>query len=109
MVRASLLAATLILLLGCQSQPKQESQAARKYEFRGVVLEVHKDKRELRISHQDIPGYMRGMTMNFPVHDAAALATLAPGDDITATLNVAAPGDYWLSNIRKIAPGKPSR
>jgi protein SCO1/2 len=91
----------MLLLAGCRSQPGQESQSAKKYQLRGVVLEVNKDKREVRLKHQDIPGYMRGMTMNFPVRDDAALATLAPNDEITADLNVSAPGEFWLSNIHR--------
>lgn len=98
----------LVGLVGCEWQVASKSQPAKKYELRGVIVEVHKDKRELRIKHEDMPGYMRGMTMNFPVRDDAALATLAPGDEITAELNVAAPGDYWLANIRKNAPAKPA-
>lgn len=100
----------LLLLAACQSQDssKPQSQPAKKYELRGTVVEVLKDKRELRIKHEDIPGYMRGMTMNFPVRDDAALATLVPGDQITAELNVAAPGDYWLAKVHKTVAGKPA-
>lgn len=96
----------VLVLAGCQSQvsSKPQSQPAKTYQLRGTVLEVYKGKRELRIKHEDIPGYMKGMTMNFPVRDDAALATLAPGDQITAELNVAAPGEYWLANIRKVTP-----
>jgi protein SCO1/2 len=99
-----------LLLLGCQSQPssqpaaqlsKPKAQAAKTYQLRGVVIEVHKAQRILKVKHDQIPGYMRAMTMDFPVRDEAALDALAPGDQITAELNVAAPGDYWLANIRK--------
>ncbi len=102
------IAMVMFVLLGCQSQhSSSQSQPATKYELRGVIVAVHKDKRELRIKHEDIPGYMRGMTMNFPVRDDAALAALVPGDPITAELNVAAPGDYWLAHIHKTAASPP--
>lgn len=97
----------LISLFACQPQPRPESHAANTYQLRGVVVEINKDKRELRVKHQDIPGYMRGMTMNFPTRDDAALATLAPGDEITADLHVAG-GEYWLANVHKVAPAKPA-
>ncbi len=111
-MRHAIILLVLIAFLGCERQvsSNSQSQPAKKYTLQGVVLEVHKDKRELRIKHEDIPGYMRGMTMNFPVRDDdQALGTLAAGDEIAAELNVAAPGDYWVANIRKTAPGKPSQ
>jgi len=109
-MRVIVMCLTALLLLGCQSQPssqpqaqssKAESQAVKKYELRGTVVEVRKNQRILKVKHEEIPGYMRAMTMDFPVRDEAALAALAPGDRITAQLNVAGPGDYWLGNIRK--------
>ncbi len=110
-IRVIALSFAMLLLAACQSQPRPSQPAsqarstqtdtAKRYPLRGVVLEIHKEKRELRVKHEDIPGYMKSMTMNFPVRDDAALATLAAGDEITADLNVAAPGEYWLSNIRK--------
>ncbi len=107
------MAATILAagtLLACSSKPQapaaEKPPAARavtQYELRGVVVAVDSGKRELRIKHEDIPGYMRAMTMDFPVRDQAALQGVAAGDAITAKLNVAGPGDYWLSDIRKTA------
>ena len=51
--------------------------------MRGVVQEIPPDHRHVTIKHEAIPGYMAAMTMDFSVRDTNALASLAPGDDIT--------------------------
>ena len=74
--------AALIFLLavGCSSE--------RRYELEGQVLAVDPVKGELTVRHQDIKGFMPGMTMPFKVVDQAVLKERKPGDLIRATLVV---------------------
>ena len=48
----------------------------------GTVVDVARDERQVVIEHDDIPGLMPAMTMNFEVPDPALLETLAPGQVI---------------------------
>jgi protein SCO1/2 len=52
------------------------------YSAHGVVREVLEGDRQVVIAHEDIPGLMPAMTMNFEVPDPALLASLAPGQVI---------------------------
>jgi protein SCO1/2 len=52
------------------------------YEGRGAVREVDAKERQVVIAHEDIPGLMPAMTMNFDVPDPKLLAALAPGQQI---------------------------
>jgi len=52
------------------------------YEADGTVTELRPDLGQVVIDHEDIPGLMPAMTMNFDVADPALLAGLAPGDRI---------------------------
>ncbi len=61
---------------------------ARRYELVGQILAVRPDRNELVIKHQDIKGFMPGMTMPFKVREAALLSGRQPGDLVTATLVV---------------------
>ncbi len=45
--------------------------ASKSYELTGQILAVHPDKQSLTIKHQDIPGYMPGMTMTIAALEAA--------------------------------------
>ena len=62
--------------------------AVKSYTLTGQILAVHPDRQSLTIKHQDIPGYMPGMTMTFAARDASMVAGRAPGEMVTATLEV---------------------
>lgn len=54
----------------------------RHYHGRGVVEDVQSETGQIVIAHEDIPGLMPAMTMNFDVADPKLLETLAYGDAI---------------------------
>jgi protein SCO1 len=60
----------------------------REYELRGQILAVDSVRREITIRHEDIKGFMPGMTMPFKVRDASLLEGRAPGELVRATLVV---------------------
>jgi protein SCO1 len=66
----------------------------REYELRGQVLAVDPQRQELTIKHDDIRGFMPGMTMPFKVSDARGLDGRQPGDLIRATLVVEETSGY---------------
>jgi len=62
------------------------------------VLLVEPDKHLVTVSHEDIKGYMPGMTMPFTVPKESDLQILAPGDQLTATLVI--DGSHsWLEDL----------
>jgi protein SCO1/2 len=61
---------------------------AKQYPLTGQVLAVNRDKQEITIKHEDIPNFMPGMTMSFPVANPALLSGREPGELVTATLEV---------------------
>lgn len=74
---------------GCSNPPEPGSKS---YELTGQILAVHPAKQSLTIKHEDIPGYMPGMTMTFAAREAGMVAGRAPGELVRATLEV---GDTW--------------
>ena len=94
----------LLLLLLCASlacqraQPKANNAQAKRYDLKGTVVAVDKAKKEVTVSHDDIEGYMPGMTMAFPLRDEWAFDVLTPGNKVTATLVVDS-NSFWLEGI----------
>jgi protein SCO1/2 len=80
---ALLLVAASVLVAACA-----RAEPPRRYELKGQVLGVNPDRRELTVKHEDIVGFMPGMTMSFPVASPALLEGREPGELITATLEV---------------------
>jgi len=81
-----LIAATSIA--GSCSWSDQPPKNEKRYPIKGVVVAVNQQERTATIKHEDIPGYMQGMTMEFKIKNAADLQAMKPGDQITGTLDV---------------------
>ena len=84
-LRLVIAGAALALLASCTGAPKR---AVKQYELTGQVLAVYEARQELAIKHDDIEGYMPGMTMSFPVATKSLMVGRAPGELIKATLEV---------------------
>jgi protein SCO1/2 len=69
----------------------------REYELRGQILAVDAAQREITIKHEDIKGFMPGMTMPFKVRDTALLEGRVVGDLVRATLVVEGSEGYLKS------------
>ena len=78
-VRSRAALACLALLVLCASACDRRSSV---YEAHGVVESVNREYAQVVIAHDDIPGLMPAMTMNFEVPDPALLGRLAPGQEI---------------------------
>jgi len=61
---------------------------AKHYEMKGQVLAVDRDKVEILVKHEDIPGLMSAMTMPYKVESVTMLDNLGPGDLISTDLAV---------------------
>lgn len=89
---AVVVAAVLLCVSACSK--------GRAYELRGQILAVNTARSELTIKHEDIRGFMPGMTMQFAVRDQRLLQGREPGELITATLVVVDNAAY-LSTIQR--------
>ena len=67
---------------GFQSAPEKH------YPVQGEVISADAAKKMLTVKHGDIPGLMPAMTMTYQVAEPKQMATLQPGDKITADLVV---------------------
>ena len=98
-------------LVGCKNPAAQNSQDSnvKKYTLTGTIVSVHADAKTASIDADEIPGYMMPMTMDYEIHDAAALAKLKPKDKITADL-ILDPNGSYIENVKVVgqASGGPN-
>jgi len=111
-----LLAIALATVTACQngnvSNMTQNATANQKrYDLKGIVVSVDKAAKKAKIEHEDIPGYMEKMTMEFPIHENWVWDELQPGSEIRAELVVdsTAKEPYWLEKIGIVAAPKPGQ
>jgi len=89
-----ILIATVAWFAGCRRHSANE----KRYDLKGKVVAVEKDKRLVTIAHDDIKGYMPGMVMPFTVKDDEPLEILVAGDQVQATLVVDG-ATSWIENV----------
>lgn len=82
----------LIVFAACNSKPKAEP---RRYDFEGKIVSIDAAKKSMTIAHKDIPGFMKGMTMDFDIKNNDFVFNYAkPGDQINAVLVMDPDGAY---------------
>jgi protein SCO1 len=79
---------TFTFVAGGCSWSDQSSKNEKRYPIKGIVVAVNQAERTITVKHEDIPGYMQGMTMDFKIKNVGELKTMKPGDQITGTLVV---------------------
>ena len=96
MKRALLL--ILIALGGIAASCSRNSGNEKRYDLKGKVVSVDHEKQQVTIAHEEVKGYMPGMTMPFSVRKQSDFEMLVPNADVTATLVV--DGSHsWLENL----------
>ena len=73
-------------------------RAEHRYELKGKVVMVEKDKHLATIAHEEVKGLMPAMTMPFTVPSQSDIDYLAPEDQVTATLVISG-SQSWLENL----------
>lgn len=96
---AALLLAGLVAATACSRTSPAPSDGSKRYPVTGQVQAVDPAAGRASVSHDDIPGFMPAMTMEFTILDAAVLAALKPGDRIRATLVISTDNRSWLEAV----------
>jgi len=100
-----------LFFTACQKSPTQSPNAsaeAKRYSLKGKVVAVDKAKKKATVKHEEIPGYMDAMTMDFPIREDWVWDDLNPGADVFAELVVDA-DEYWLEKIAISAAPNPNQ
>ena len=91
---SSALIVFLLLAVGLGACRRNEQR----YELKGKVVMVEKDKHLVTIAHDEVSGLMPAMTMPFTVPNQSDIDYLAPEDQVTATLVIDG-SQSWLENL----------
>jgi protein SCO1/2 len=96
----------LCAVCGAASQTLDEAaQPPKSYSCHGVVQQLDVNQRRVTIHHQEVPGYMPEMTMDFDVKNTNELTAISSGSEVTFDLLVQQ-RDAWIENLRCIHQAK---
>ncbi|MBI3798002.1 MAG: copper-binding protein [Deltaproteobacteria bacterium] len=102
--RSSLSLSLILLALSCQPPTPPEKLVGQ-----GIVQKVVPADRRVVIAHEDIPDFMRAMTMSFEVRDPALLEKCTPGERVRFTLEKTDQTLYLVEIEEEPAEGNSSR
>lgn len=89
------------LVAGCQNpSASSTAPAAKIYDVKGKVVALDAARKVVTLDHEDIPGLMKAMTMEFAVEDPKVLGGVAAGDAVQAKLKVEG-GNYIVTGLEK--------
>jgi hypothetical protein len=93
------------LTSGCKERPYPDADRALEgFTFHGKVEAV--TEKGPTVNGEEVKGWMRAITMNYPVDRPEALKNVKVGDQITATVFQ---GDMTLHNVEVVRPDKSSQ
>src|SRR5438128_1784991 len=95
-IHIALLIFVTALAAACSKKTDQ-----REYRLQGQVVAVAGNHQQATINHEEIKGFMPGMTMPYNVRDAKQLEGITPGDLINAKL-VVVTNDAYLTDVKKV-------
>lgn len=81
-----------------ESSTGAEKPAAKRHPLKGVIVDILTERSALLVKHEEIPGYMKAMTMLLKV-ETATIQAAVKGQAITGTLVEKADG-FWLEDMK---------
>ncbi len=81
--------------------PTTPTTAAKAYESRGTVKAFGEGRKTVKIAHEEIPGYMKAMTMPFAVGSTNSLDGLKEGDLVDFSFAEQSDGRLLIQSIKK--------
>ncbi len=88
-------------IAGCQNSSSTSSApGAKVYDVKGKIVSLDAGKKVVTLDHEDIPGFMKAMTMEFSVADAKVLDGLKAGDVVQGKIKSEG-GTYALTSLEK--------
>jgi protein SCO1 len=92
---------------GCKKDSSGSAQSGdtnrQVFQVKGVIKSIKPNGKTAEIAHEEIPGYMVAMTMDFEVKNTNDLKGLKAGDRVAFDM-VVTKDDGWIERVRKLAP-----
>ncbi|HEY0947659.1 MAG TPA: copper-binding protein [Opitutaceae bacterium] len=89
----------------CDCDP-DAAEASRGHALKGRIVGVLPERQSVLVKHEEIPGVMRAMTMEFKVAPEL-LATLREGQEILARMERRDDRKWWLFQVKRLGTAHP--
>ncbi len=93
-----------LFVLSCSKKEQNKERDLVTLPIKGQVISIDGIAHRITIAHEEIPNYMRAMTMPFKVKDTTLLAKVQPGDSVQGTLAVSRT-ESWIEALSVMGQG----
>lgn len=95
----------LVLVGGCSKKDEKKQTDLVTFPLKGEVVAIDTAKQRVTIAHEEIPDYMKAMTMPFKVKNPELLRNIHVGDSVQGTLAVSRT-ESWLETLAAVGAGR---
>ena len=88
-----------VILVGCKGN-ESKAPTEKQYSIKGKVVAVNPERLSVKLDHEDIPGLMKAMEMEFRVEDPKVLEGIQVGDQVQGQLKQGESG-YVITRLGK--------
>jgi Cu/Ag efflux protein CusF len=100
-LKPAVLLVTVLLSACARSDEGKSGATLNKYSIHGEIMRLSAQDKTATIHHKDIDGFMKSMTMTFPIKDPQEFSALQVGNCIEGTLYDQ--GDsLWIGDIKHL-------
>jgi protein SCO1/2 len=89
-----------LIALGSVGCGKGNEDKDKVYDIKGKVVAVDAENKKVTLDHEDIPGFMKAMQMQFSAENAKVLEGIKAGDQVHGKLKVKG-SDYIIMELMK--------
>ena len=82
----------LVTATGCKTRDGSDAAQVRSFHIKALVMEIEPARNRIVLAHEEIPHFMKAMTMGFIVRDSLLLKGIEVGDSVQGVLTVTASG-----------------
>lgn len=117
-MKTALVLMAALLLLGCGTSASESASSAsvaessdkskegdKKYTVRGRFRAATGNGQAAKIHHEDVPGWMDAMSMDFRFQEPSQLEGLKAGDAVEFELVVEPQGLFYITQLKKLPAG----
>ncbi len=87
---------------GCGRPDDNSENPAQHHHIRGLVMALEPARGRIIIAHEEIPHYMKAMTMPFTVKNSSMLLGIEVGDSVRGVVTAMKSG-VWLDSLTVVA------
>ena len=92
----------IVLLLASAVGCNRQDGPAQHHQIRGLVMALDSARNRVIIAHEEIPHYMKAMTMQFTVRESNMLRGIEVGDSVRGVVTVKK-SEVWLDSLILVA------